>query len=109
MSEERTPQGPVPPGGQIRVLGGFFDGLEVDLSQEWFVIGRGREANLILAEPTISRAHAAVGFDGDDYFLRDLGSTNGSFVNGQQEREVVLSDCDEVQMGRLRLRVSLPQ
>ena len=108
MIEERTPQGPVPAGGQIRVLGGFFDGLEVELNQEWFIVGRGREANLILAEPTISRAHAAVGFDGHHFFLRDLGSTNGSFVNGRPRIEAVLADRDEVQMGRLRLRVSLP-
>lgn len=108
MPEERKPTGPVPQGGTIRVLGGFFDGLEVSLDREWFVIGRGREADLILAEPTISRTHAAIGFDRDGFFVRDLGSTNGSMVNGQPRLEFHVGDGDELQMGKLRLRLSLP-
>ena len=108
MPEERKPEGPVPEGGTLRVLGGFFDGLEVPLDREWFVIGRGREADLILAEPTISRTHAAIGFDREGCFVRDLGSTNGSMVNGQPRLESKVANGDEIQMGKLRLRLSLP-
>ena len=44
------------------------------------MIGRGRGADSVIAEPTMSRAHAAIGFDGDGFFVQDLGSTNGTWV-----------------------------
>jgi hypothetical protein len=54
---------PVPPGAWIRVLQGFYAGLELAVDRAWWVIGRGRGADAVLAEPTISRAHAAIGFE----------------------------------------------
>jgi pSer/pThr/pTyr-binding forkhead associated (FHA) protein len=63
---------------------------------------------VILAEPTISRAHAAIGCDGEGFFLQDLGSTNGTLVNGQRRERVPLASGDEVRMGRLQLRLRLP-
>ena len=98
----------VPSGAIVQVLKGFYEGLEVPLDREWMVIGRGRSADLVLAEPTISRAHAAIGYDGAGFFMQDLGSTNGTRVNGDRQARMELSDGDEIQLGKLQLRVSVP-
>ena len=95
---------PVPSGASIRVMRGFYEGLEVPVDQDWLVIGRGRTADLTLSDPTISRAHAAIGFQQGDFFVQDLGSTNGTRVNGKREPRSALRDGDEVQLGKLLLR-----
>lgn len=107
--EERELAGPVPPGASIRVLRGFFEGLELPIDRDWMVVGRGRTADVIIAEPTISRAHAAIGFDGHEFFVEDLGSTNGTAVNGKREPRSRLGNGDEVQLGKLLLQVALPE
>ena len=61
---ERRPPGRCPGGGSIRVLHGFYEGLEMPVDRDWMVIGRGRGADIVIAEPTMSRAHAAIGYDG---------------------------------------------
>ena len=104
-----APAGPVPGGGSIRVLRGFYEGLEMSVDRDWVVIGRGRGADIVIAEPTMSRAHAAIGYDGAQFFVQDLGSTNGTRVNGTREQKAVLRDGDEVQLGKLALAVTLPR
>jgi pSer/pThr/pTyr-binding forkhead associated (FHA) protein len=106
--EGRRGGGRVPSGTRICVLRGFYEGLEVPVDRDWVVIGRGRGADVVLAEPTISRAHAAIGFEEDGFFVQDLGSTNGTLVNGSREEKVSLSNGDEIQMGKLVLRIDLP-
>lgn len=97
------------PGAIVHVLTGFYAGLEVPVDRDWLVIGRGRGADLVLAEPTISRAHAAIGNDPQQgFFVEDLGSTNGTWLNGQRRERSRLSNGDEIQMGRLRLAVRIP-
>ena len=116
MSQERAAEappagvdGPVPPGAWVRVLRGFYEGLELPVDRAWWVIGRGRGADAVLAEPTISRAHVAIGYlAGDGFFIQDLGSTNGTLLNGSKTQRATLSDGDELQMGKLRLRVGIP-
>ncbi len=100
--------GPVPAGASVQVVCGFYEGLEVPIDRDWMVIGRGRSADVPIAEPTISRAHVAIGFDGERFFMQDLGSTNGTRVNGERETKVLLDPGDELQLGKLRLRVALP-
>ncbi len=97
-----------PPGASAVVLSGFYEGLEVVLDRERLVIGRGRRADLALAEATISRAHAAIVFDGMAFFVEDLGSTNGTLVNGARVARQTLKSDDEIQMGKLRIGVTLP-
>jgi len=106
--QERRGGGAVPPGTRICVLRGFYEGLEVPVDRGWLVIGRGRGADVVLAEPTISRAHAAIGFEEDGFFVQDLGSTNGTLVNGTREKKRALEDGDEIQMVKLILGIKLP-
>ncbi len=95
-------------GASLIVRSGFYAGLEVLLDRERLVIGRGRNADFTLAESTISRAHAAVGFTTDGYYVEDLDSTNGTFVNGARVQRQLLKRDDEIQMGKLRIGVTLP-
>lgn len=108
-SSQKT-SAPVPSGASIEVLRGFYEGLELPIDREWFVIGRGRGADAILADATISRAHAAIGFDAaEGFFVQDLGSTNGTLLNGERQKRGALKDGDLIQIGVLALRVSLPK
>jgi len=106
--EQRDLGGPVPSGASIRVMQGFFEGLELPVDRDWIVVGRGRGADFQITESTISRAHAAIGFDGEAFFVEDLGSTNGTSVNGKREPRTALNNGDEIQLGKLHLRVTLP-
>jgi hypothetical protein len=107
-AEAAEPSGPVPSGATICVMRGFYEGLEVPVDRDWVVVGRGRGADVVIVEPTMSRAHAAIGYDGDDFFVQDLGSTNGTRVNGARTERSSLKNGDDVQLGKLQLRVELP-
>jgi len=109
-SPNRKQGGRVPSGATLTILRGFYEGLEIPVVSDWFVIGRGKTADAILAEPTISRAHAAIGWtDGQGFYVEDLGSTNGTLVNGERRTQHELASGDLVQIGKLRLRISLPR
>jgi pSer/pThr/pTyr-binding forkhead associated (FHA) protein len=107
VAEQRA-VGPVPSGASVLVLRGFYEGLEVPVDRDWMVIGRGRTADVVIAEPTISRAHAAIGYAETGFFMQDLGSTNGTRVNGVREARIDLNHGDELQLGKLRMRIALP-
>jgi pSer/pThr/pTyr-binding forkhead associated (FHA) protein len=63
-------------------------------------IGRGRDADLILADELVSRRHAQVTPDGPGAVVEDLGSRNGTFVNGQGiHGPVRLHPGDQLQLG----------
>lgn len=75
------------------------------LGQRWsveanpFIIGRGSECHLILPERQVSRQHALVTNEGGKYTLHDLGSKNGTHLNGIQVKgQAPLSDGDEIQI-----------
>lgn len=99
--------GPALSGAAIRVLDGFYEGLEIPIDRDRLVVGRGKGVDVMIAEPTISRAHVALGREGGGVFVRDLGSTNGTLVNGSRCEHARLRDGDEIQLGKLRLRVRL--
>ena len=64
-----------------------------------FTIGRGPESSLCLPHGVVSRTHAEIVRLGDDYLLRDLGSTNGSFINSVRVSEQMLNDGDLLRFG----------
>ncbi len=91
----------------VGIESGFYEGLEWPLVRASTVIGRGNNADLVLNEATISRAHALFGYEGSRVFVQDLGSTNGTLVNGNPEARTLLTDGDELRMGRLVLRMKI--
>lgn len=82
------------------------DGSSIPLAEGTTTVGReaGLELSL-LDESTVSRRHAEIVRAGSSVVLRDLGSTNGSFVNGVQvQGETALRPGDQVQLGAIRFR-----
>jgi hypothetical protein len=79
------------------------DGRTYPLSVGSTVIGRGDQANLRLPDVGISRRHARLDFDGGQVVLTDLGSTNGTSVNGQRVSAVALNPGDMIQLGTTTL------
>jgi hypothetical protein len=79
------------------------DGRTYPLSVGSTVIGRGDQANLRLPDVGISRRHARIDFDGGQVVLTDLGSTNGTQVNGQRVAAVALNPGDMIQLGTTTL------
>jgi hypothetical protein len=67
-------------------------------------VGRGDESEIVLVDPSVSRAHAIVEIEGAQPVVRDLGSTNGTFVNGRRVSVEALRDGDELQFGNTRMR-----
>jgi len=72
------------------------------------VLGRDPDLSVTLESPSISRRHARVRVAGGVATLEDLGSKNGTYVNGQKvAAPVTLSDRDEIRMGHLKLTFRL--
>lgn len=92
-----------PQGGarSVRLVAG--DGRTYPLAIGSTVIGRGEQATLRLPDVGISRRHARLDFDGTQVVLTDLGSTNGTMVNGQRVSAVALNPGDMVQIGTTTL------
>jgi predicted component of type VI protein secretion system len=90
---------------RLRVTSGSDRGREFVLEDAETSIGRGTTNGIILTDLSVSRKHLVVLFDGKDYRLRDLGSGNGTFVNGDAvEGEAPLRDGDTVEIGKTILR-----
>src|SRR6185436_5694645 len=62
-------------------------------------IGRGLECDIVLSDPLSSRVHATVVLEDGEYWVRDAGSRNGSFVNGQKIDEARLSEGNLLKVG----------
>ncbi|MCL2786999.1 MAG: FHA domain-containing protein [Micrococcales bacterium] len=65
--------------------------------------GRATSADIFLDDVTVSRRHADFCARGAAFLVRDAGSLNGTYVNGERVDEVVLRAGDEVQIGKYRL------
>jgi len=90
---------------QINVIAGPSKGASFKPDEASFIIGRGRTNRIILLDNKVSARHAQIDCRGGEYVLRDLDSTNGTFVNGQAVQDVALKVGDEVRVGQTTLRV----
>ena len=93
----------------LRVLAGPYTGRTFSFNQhDTFLIGRSPDAHLCLSEDRFfSRNHCLLEISPPRCFLRDLGSTNGTFVNGAKVAEAFLKNGDRIQGGESVLQVEV--
>ena len=81
------------------ILKNLSTGDVYEVTSNPFTIGKSQICNLIIADKVVSRHHAEVVQYGDKYFIKDLSSTNGTFINGNKlmaDTDVELKDGQEI-------------
>ncbi len=81
------------------VLNGTTAGKMFKLVVEEAIVGRSAEADVLLTDESVSRNHARLTRIGSSIQISDLGSTNGTYCNGKQIKDYILSDGDKIQIG----------
>jgi len=101
----RTPQPPAPRQSPARMQPVLdIDGQRYSLNASSVVLGRSSEADILVDDTGVSRRHLEIRTDGGTVRAVDLGSTNGSYVNGQKvQGETILTDGSTIAMGRTRI------
>lgn len=95
--------GVVPPPAWLQPLSGELAQRNYQLTKTLLSIGRGLDNDLVIDDPRVSRHHAQVTFKHSHYLLRDLRSTNGTFVRSQPVEVVVLASGDVISLGGYEL------
>jgi len=90
--------------GRFIVIRGPDRGESLVVGQSSITIGSGSTSEVRLSDPTISRRHLAVTLAENGVVVRDLGSTNGSFVAGARFQELLLGFGAEIQIGQTLLK-----
>lgn len=80
------------------------DGRRIVIGEEPVTIGRLPECDVNLSDPNVSRNHAEVRRRGNDFYVVDLGSTNGTKINGGGVKDRKLNDGDDITVGGTHIR-----
>ncbi|MBI3181544.1 MAG: FHA domain-containing protein [Myxococcales bacterium] len=90
----------------LRFISGKYQGGEFPLKPErQIVIGRSSELDMVLVEDMVSRKHAKITVIGGKITIEDLGSTNGTFVNGEKIKQARLKEGDRILIGTSILKL----
>jgi hypothetical protein len=91
------------PGGYPPAYLVLPDGQRLSIGDEPILLGRLPSCTVVMEDPNVSRRHAEVSRQGDDVILVDLGSTNGTKVNGERVSRCRLVDGDKITLGMTTL------
>jgi pSer/pThr/pTyr-binding forkhead associated (FHA) protein len=90
----------------LTIEGGPQTGLTYVLGPGNTVAGRGPDSAIFLPDVTVSREHVRFAVDASGLSMSDLGSTNGTYVNGQRLSAGMLKEGDQMMVGKYHLRIS---
>lgn len=88
-----SPEVPAKTGGQMYLMSEAGDWYNI--AKERFIIGRGKHCDFVINSGKVSREHAAIVREGAEYFIEDLGSSNGTWFNKQRIKRRKIDDGDE--------------
>jgi neural Wiskott-Aldrich syndrome protein len=95
---------PSQPSGTLSIT---YQGEVFQVTKDRFIIGRGKQnSDLTIKDPNVSRQHAMIEFLTGQYYIVDMGSTNGVEYNGQRVQRKVISDGDTFKVCDHELRFS---
>ena len=83
---------------KLVVIAGKLRGKEFELNEGENVIGRDSECEIHLPIPGISKNHFSFTVTGDHAYVKDLGSSNGTFVNGKMVKNATVKNGDKIAM-----------
>jgi pSer/pThr/pTyr-binding forkhead associated (FHA) protein len=90
----------------LRFISGKYQGGEFPLSEnKEIIVGRSSDLDMVLVEDMVSRRHARIACGAQQIVIEDLGSTNGTFVNGEKIKRATLKEGDRVLIGTSILKV----
>jgi pSer/pThr/pTyr-binding forkhead associated (FHA) protein len=101
------PAGSGDDGAELMVEGGPDTGQSVKAGSTALRIGRSPDNDLILRDPATSGHHARLERRGSQFFIVDLGSTNGTLVNGEPVHEKELKHDDKITIGQNTVKFTL--
>ena len=91
---------------ELKVVGGKQHGSLISLQTKKFLVGREQDCQLRPSSESVSRHHCVFTLDDFGVRLRDLGSTNGTFVNGQRvQGQAILQPGDRILIGKLEFEI----
>ena len=113
--QDSSPKAPAPTspapraGGRsyvLRFISGKYQGGEFPIAEDkQILIGRSSDLDMVLVEDMVSRKHARIAMQTDQIWIEDLGSTNGTFVNGEKIKRARLKEGDRVLIGTSILKL----
>ncbi len=111
--QDTAPKAPPPPPPRpgsrsyvLRFISGKYQGGEFPIAPEkQILIGRSSDLDMVLVEDMVSRKHARIAMQADQIWIEDLGSTNGTFVNGEKIKRARLKEGDRVLIGTSILKL----
>jgi predicted component of type VI protein secretion system len=90
----------------LKITSGALSGQTIEITQDEVSIGRSTENTITLDDPSVSGYHCTILRDGQRYSLRDLGSTNGTTVNGVSVRNAHLRPGAVVSVGTVEMTIA---
>ena len=90
---------------KLVILNQGMTGRTFDLNVERTTVGRVEENTFQIADPSVSSRHAEILLHGSELLVRDLNSTNGTFINGEKITEAVLKPGQMLRFGQVELKI----
>lgn len=90
---------------KLVILNQGMTGRTFELNVERTTVGRVEENTFQIADPSVSSRHAEILLQGSELFVRDLNSTNGTFINGEKISEAALKLGQTLRFGQVELKI----
>lgn len=91
----------------LEVLNAEFHGMTFTLTKGKNLVGRSEDCDIVLPDPTVTSHHCIIVQENNCIHVTDLGSTNGTFINGKDVTHAILQVGDDLFLGQVGLRMAM--